>query len=119
MYATKDEMKDLDRLKKRSDFLAVSASGAKWVSKSMIVLAVRHDGPVRYGITVTKKLDKRATVRNRMKRRLRAVCAEILPAVAANGDYVLIARPETASRPFDELRRDLRWCLGKLGHARP
>lgn len=120
MKATTDNLKMLDRLLKRSDFLRVNQSGAKWVSKSMIVLAAPNDGArIRYGITATKKLEKTAVGRNRMKRRLRAAAAGILGQVSRDGiDYVLIARHETATRAFTDLEKDLRWCIERLGHGR-
>lgn len=119
MKATKEDLKKLERLLKRSDFLLANAKGQKWVSKSMIVLARPNDTNLRrVGITVTKKLEKTAVGRNRMKRRLRAASADILPNYARAGmDYVLIARSETATRPYGDLQKDLRWCLEKMGHA--
>lgn len=119
MKATKEDLKKLERLLKRSDFLLVAANGKKWVSKGVIVIANPNDlGTRRVGITVTKKLEKTAVGRNRMKRRLRAIAADVLTQDAKAGmDYVLIARHGTASCSYDELKKDLRWCLGKLGYA--
>lgn len=119
MKATKESLQNLERLMKRSDFLSASSNGTKWVAKGMIVQANPNDlGLRRAGFTVTKRLEKRAVGRNRMKRRLRAVAADILPQGAKGGmDYVLIARAETATRPYADLLRDLRWCLEKLGYA--
>ena len=118
MKATQQDLKKLERLLKRSDFLLVAANGKKWVSKGVIVIANPNDlGTRRFGVTVTKRLEKTAVGRNRMKRRLRAVAADILTQSAQGGmDYVLIARHETATRPYDDLKKDLRWCLGKLGY---
>jgi len=57
--------------------------------------------------------------RNRAKRRLRAVAAEILPALAAPGyDYVLIGRTETLQRPYSLLLQDLRTALKRVGALR-
>lgn len=119
MKATKKDLEKLERLLKRSDFLLANAKGRKWVSKGMIVLATPNDsGQIRFGVTVTKKLEKTAVGRNRMKRRLRAAAADVLPnAGRAGTDYVLIARPETATRLYTDLQKDLRWCLEKLGQA--
>ena len=99
--------------------MLANAKGQKWVSKSMIVLARPNDTSARrVGFTVTKKLEKTAVGRNRMKRRLRAASADVLPNYAKAGmDYILIARGETATRPYNDLRKDLRWCLEKMGHA--
>lgn len=119
MKATKEDLKKLERLLKRSDFLLAAAKGQKWVAKGMIVIARPNDlDKRRVGFTVTKKLEKTAVGRNRMKRRLRAAAADVLPNYAKAGmDYVLIARAETATRPYNELQKDLRWCLEKLGYA--
>ena len=118
MKAIKEDLKNLDRLQKRSDFLRLNGAD-KWVSKGFILIAAPNNlGKLRVGITVTKKLEKTAVGRNRMKRRLRAVTADILPLGARGGmDYLLIARAEAASREYDVLKKDLKWCLEKLGHG--
>jgi ribonuclease P protein component len=119
MKATKQDLINLDRLLKRSDFLRVNNNPRKWVSKSMVVLAVPNEaGKKRVGITVTKRLEKTAVGRNRMKRRLRAVAADILPNGAKSDmDYVLVAREGAATHDYEDLKKDLRWCLEKLGYA--
>jgi len=119
MHATKQDLKNLDRLQKRSDFLRLNNGAQKWVSKSFILLAAPNDKDARrFGVTVTKKLEKTAVGRNRMKRRLRALACDILPAGSKDGmDYVLIARDGAATRNYDDLQKDLKWCLEKLGHA--
>lgn len=118
MKATKEDLQKLDRLQKRSDFLRLNGA-AKWVSKGFILLAAPNEvAKARFGITVTKKLEKTAVGRNRMKRRLRALAADVLPHGAKSGmDYVLIARADAATRDYADLRKDLRWCLEKLGYA--
>lgn len=119
MQATKEQMKCLDRLKKRSDFLRVQGSGQKWVSKSLVlhILPNPDHESVRCGFTATKRLSKRAVDRNRMKRRLRAAAADVMALQAKKGvDYVLVARAETPARSYDEIKRDLRWCLQRTGY---
>jgi ribonuclease P protein component len=82
------------------------------------VLLVRErqdgDAAMRLGITVTKKIGG-AVVRNRMKRRFRALSREILPeAGIAGADHVLIGRAGGVERPFQELAAELRKALRKL-----
>lgn len=70
--------------------------------------------PMRLGITVTKKVGN-AVRRNRIRRRLRAVAAEILPSQARAGyDYVLIGRAATLTRPYPDLLVDLGRALTRL-----
>ncbi len=118
MQATKTEIQNVGRLKKRSDFLRLQHSGIKWVAKGMIIqIAPASEKQRHFGITVTKRVSKSAVCRNRIKRRLRAVAYDVLPAHLADDiDIVLIGRPETAIRPYATLKKDLIWCLGKLGY---
>jgi ribonuclease P protein component len=82
------------------------------------VLLVRDrtdgDPAMRLGITVTKKIGG-AVVRNRMKRRFRALAREILPVEGfAGADHVLIGRAGGVERDFASLRAELSKALGKL-----
>jgi len=117
MHASKEQQESLTQIQKRSDFLKIQSKGRKWVSHGLIVqTAPNEDGITRIGYTVSKKVDKSAVKRNRIKRRLRAVAADVLPDGAQGGqDYILVGRPQTAIRPYEILCKDLRWCLSKMG----
>jgi ribonuclease P protein component len=82
------------------------------------VLLVRDRGDgdpaIRLGITVTKKIGG-AVVRNRMKRRFRALARELLPERGVGGaDHVLIGRSGGIERDFGLLRDELARALAKL-----
>jgi len=69
---------------------------------------------MRVGFTVTKKIGG-AVVRNRMKRRFRALAREIVPAKGVAGaDHVLIGRAKGIEREFSLLRSELASALDKL-----
>ena len=107
----------LIRIRKRSDFLA--ANGGKRASTPGFILLVRNrednDPAIRVGFTVTKKIGG-AVVRNRMKRRFRALAREILPASGiAGADHVMIGRAGGIERDFLVLRGDLSGALERLG----
>ena len=71
---------------------------------------------MRVGFTVTRKVG-RAVVRNRAKRRLRAIAREVLAGHGRPGyDYVLIGRRNTVSRLYGNLVTDLKSALSRL-HA--
>ena len=81
------------------------------------VLQVRDraddDPSRRIGFTVTKKIGN-AVVRNRMKRRLRALARELLPMQGiAGSDHVLIGRSGGIERDFATLRDELTRALAK------
>ncbi len=81
----------------------------------------REGGPPQVGFTVTKRVGN-AVIRNRVRRRLRAAAAEVIPHVAApDADYVLIGRKATLKRPYGELVGDLEAALKRLGawHGEP
>jgi ribonuclease P protein component len=82
------------------------------------VLLVRDradaDPAMRVGFTVTKKIGG-AVVRNRMKRRFRALAREVVPARGKSGaDHVMIGRAGGVERPFALLRSDLEGALDRL-----
>lgn len=81
----------------------------------VLLVRDRDDGdPVkRIGFTVSKKVGG-AVVRNRMKRRLRALARELLPrAGVAGADHVLIGRMGGVERDFADMRAELLKALGK------
>lgn len=76
----------------------------------------RADGSAdrRIGITVSKKVGH-AVVRNRMKRRFRALAREVLAEHGLPGhDHVLIGRAGGIERPWPDLVRDLRKALARV-----
>lgn len=77
------------------------------------------DAVTRVGYTASKKVGN-AVLRNRAKRRLRAVVRDVLATRDGGGsDYVLIARADkTIARPYADLCGDLEYALRKLGNAR-
>jgi ribonuclease P protein component len=72
------------------------------------------DPAVRLGLTVSRKVGG-AVVRNRMKRRFRALARECLPESGVDGaDLVLIGRPGGIERDYGLLRDELRKALRKV-----
>lgn len=111
------DARKLSVLKKRAEFLAVAAHGKKWVTPSFILqIAPKtvEDAALRFGLTASGKVGN-AVVRNRCKRRLRALVSGVMPVSASPAfDYVFIARPATATHDFAAMKKDLLWALKRL-----
>jgi ribonuclease P protein component len=123
----------LDRLKKRSEFLAVAAANRRWTTPGLVLQArpylndisgcdearpaeeTRHGGGLRVGFTATKKIGN-AVKRNRARRRLRAAVGDVLKdAGSTSADLVIVARQGTIKRPYADLKNDLAAALRRLG----
>jgi ribonuclease P protein component len=81
----------------------------------ILLVNPRNDGDprVRAGYTVTKKIGG-AVVRNRLKRRFRALVQALLPDHGiAGADHVLIGRDSGLVRDFAALHDDLQRALAR------
>lgn len=106
----------MSTLTKRRDFLAAN-SGKRAPMPGFVLLVRRRDdddAAMRVGFTVTKKIGN-AVVRNRIKRRFRALARDVLPESGVRGaDHVLIGRPDGLTRDFAQLRADLAKALARV-----
>ncbi|HKR23818.1 MAG TPA: ribonuclease P protein component [Allosphingosinicella sp.] len=106
----------IGKLTRRADFLAANGGLRAPTPGFVLLVRPRGDGEpaIRLGLTVSKKVGN-AVVRNRMRRRLRALARAILPeAGIAGADHVLIGRAGGIERPFATLGEDLRRALARL-----
>lgn len=116
----------LATLRKRSEYLRIRG-GARWSGSAFVLEAKpRVASPdvstapaaARFGFTVTKQLGK-AVVRNRIRRRLRALVAALAERHADQRyDYVLIARASAFDRSFVDLQKDLEQAFVRVHHPR-
>lgn len=87
----------------------------------VLLVRARDDGDpaIRLGVTVTKKIGG-AVVRNRMKRRFRALSRTLLPRLGVKGaDHVLIGRAGGVERNFALLEKELAKALAKAAGQKP
>lgn len=71
-------------------------------------------GSPRFGFVISTKIDKRATVRNRIKRLLREAVRANLAKVPDGFDLVFIVRPKIVGKSYEEVRLEVDQILSKV-----
>ncbi|QKJ20992.1 ribonuclease P protein component [Microbacterium hominis] len=104
-----------NRLTRGAEYKAVVRRGRRCAGAHTVTYVIssgddRRDA--RFGFIVSKQVGG-AVVRNTVRRRLKAVCADALPAVGAGNDIVIRALPGAASASFGDLRAEVTRCLAR------
>lgn len=84
----------------------------------MTVHWLRGENAARLGLAVSKKVDKRAVGRNRIKRVLRDATRHLRSQVAC-GDFVVVARAAAKTASNDEIRQSFERLLRRAGALPP
>lgn len=101
-----------ERVRRRPDFLQAYEHGRKQHGRYMTIFVRDTAGPVaRVGVSATRKFGP-AVVRNRAKRRARALFRFRKPSVAI--DLVIIPRRAFDTVPFAQLVAEFEHLLGRL-----
>lgn len=109
-------LKKIHRLKKDKEFKQVFRFSKPVNSGRLSLRASKSKNQAtRFGFVISNKIDKRATRRNGLKRRLRAAASLLLSEVKPGYDVVVIMR-ESYNFPFDyqEIAKDFVEGVRKL-----
>lgn len=108
------------RLRVSAEFQAVFKAGRRLSSPQLRLFAhVRAEAKVpRLGVAVSKKVDKRAVGRNRIKRLARETFRRERHRLPP-GDYVLIAQPGASALSSDDLRAQWLQLLERARSLKP
>jgi len=117
------------RLKQRRDFQAVYHKGIRRTGRYLILrgLSKRSNSPkdatqeklqidqgklpTRIGISISQKVSKKAVVRNRIKRQIRAILRQLLPRLAPGWQLVVVVRPGAEQCEYAHFLRELEQLL--------
>lgn len=107
------------RIRKTKDFNTVQKKAVKLHCKHFLILICKAAGKYnRLGITVSKKIDKRAVVRNKIKRRVRDIFRLNQHLLRENFDIIIIARKNAAEITYRESAAQILSALRNKGYMR-
>lgn len=100
--------------------LGTKFNGSNSFSTPQFVLKMKRNTIAlnRFGIVVSKKIDKRAVVRNRIKRVFRHALFELNKKMSAGHDILFIARPGVLNKAKEEIYMSIKSALEKTGLMR-
>lgn len=122
-----------NRLKHHRDFSLVYQKGIRRQSKHFRLRALKYAdaqpsicledskatqgkprySPTRIGLSVSQKVDKRAVVRNRIKRRIRGVLRDLLPQLEPGWMVVIGVRKRSPECNSEQILRELKQLLAE------
>jgi len=104
----------VNRLTRKNDFGAVFKKGKGFKEGFLILRFVSNKiKNCRFGIIVSRKISKRATVRNKIKRRIRGIIKPKIPKIKTGADIVFFALPGLETKDFWEIEETINKLLKK------
>ena len=104
------------RLRRRQDFSAVYQKGLRRSSAHLILRALRlkpeieqakSSQPIQVGVSISQKVSKRAVVRNRIKRHIRAAVQKLLPLLGDDWRVVIVVKPNATQCGCEQILQEL------------
>ncbi|MCU0551536.1 MAG: ribonuclease P protein component [Leptolyngbya sp. Prado105] len=103
-----------NRLRHRRDFDAVYQRGFRRGSRCFTLRVLKKpEQPTQIGISISKKVSKRAVVRNRIKRQIRAILRNFLPRTKSGFSIVIGVRIEAVECDYSQYLQELEQLLVK------
>jgi ribonuclease P protein component len=103
-----------NRLKKNEDIQRVFQKGKRCKEDFLILKKLSNDlNQVRFAFVVSRKLSKKASLRNKVKRNLRESVKKRLNKIQTKTDVVVIALPGLEKKSFLEIEESIDKLLRK------
>lgn len=108
-----------NRLRNRRDFQTVYQQGIRRSSSHLILRALSsvkseettQEIVSRFGISISLKVSKKAVVRNRIKRWIKAAIRELMPQLARGWKVVIVVRSNAVECKYEHFLRELKQLL--------
>lgn len=106
-----------NRLRRAADITRTYRRGTYGSGGGLVSAKVAPSGraEARVVVVVAKKIDKRAVVRNRIRRRLIEMVRELMPGIRPGCDIVISVHQNVAETPASELQHQLSSALARSG----
>jgi ribonuclease P protein component len=103
-----------NRLKKEKDFEIILRSG-RGTKEGLLLLKETENNTkqTRFGISISKKISKKATLRNKIRRRITSLLKFELPFIKEGKDILLIALPGLEKKDFSGIKDNIGKIFGK------
>ncbi len=116
-------LRSRQRLRSQADFAAVRTKGRRWFSAVFVFVVLRREGgatpgAARFGVVASRRVGG-AVVRNRLKRRLRAIFREHQRLFPPEVDVVVTLREAAARAAFAELEAAFVAAAARAGFREP
>lgn len=98
----------VNRLKNKKDIEKVFKNGKGFKEDFLILKVIKNDlKNSRFAFIVSQKVSKKATLRNKIRRRLSELVKRRLPTISPKMDIVLVAVPGLEEKDFWEIEETL------------
>jgi ribonuclease P protein component len=107
------------RLRNRHDYRTVYEQGFRCYSPHLTLIAFSagdHLGtsvrsPTMFGISISKKVSKKAVIRNRIKRQIKGVIRTKLLSISSGWKVIIVVKPKAIECKYEHFLRELEELL--------
>lgn len=104
------------RLKKKRDFDFIFKKGKSFSTPILRLSYLKNNlGQSHFAVVVSTKISKKATQRNKIKRRLYSLIRTNLNQIKSGYNLIFIVKPEILKKKFSDLEKFFLKTLDKLG----
>jgi len=106
----------INRLRRKKDFERIFKKGKGFKEDLLFLKIIKNNlGLIRFGFVVSQKISKKATVRNKIKRRLRAMIGKEIKKNETGFDILFIVSPGLEKKKFQDVEKIINKLLQKAG----